>query len=81
MDSLLQCIVQEITRSYKRLSVISNPDKFLLREDTINALKQQADITVLCFSQLELRVWFETKFKDNPEEHFVILMDNTTKLI
>lgn len=32
MDSLLQCIVKEITRQYRRLSVISNPDGFLRRE-------------------------------------------------
>ena len=67
MDSLLECIVKEITRPYKRLSVISNPDGFLSRGDTICALKQQADITVLCLSQLELRVWFELDFKDNPD--------------
>lgn len=81
MDSLLECIVKEITRPYKRLSVISNPDGFLSREDTICALKQQADITVLCFSQLELRVWYELDFKDNPDERFVVLMDDTSKLV
>ena len=81
MDSLLQCIVKEITRPYTRLSVISNPDGFLRREDTMYALKQQARITVHCFSQLELRVWFELDFKEKPEEHFVVLMDDTSKLV
>ena len=81
MDSLLQCIVKEITRPYTRISVISNPDGFLRREDTMFALKQQAGITVLCFSQLELRVWFELDFKEKPEEHFVVLMDDTSKLV
>ena len=81
MDSLLQCIVKEITRPYTRLSVISNPDGFLRREDTMYALKQQARITVLCFSQLELRVWYELDFKEMPEEHFVVLMDDTSKLV
>ena len=47
MDSLLQCIVKEITRPYTRISVISNPDGFLRREDTMFALKQQAGITIL----------------------------------
>lgn len=81
MDSLLQCIVKEITRPYTRLSVISNPDGFLRREDTMCTLKQQAGITVLCFSQLELRVWYELDFKEMPEEHFVVLMDDTSKLV
>ncbi len=81
MDSLLQSIVKEITRPYTRLSVISNPDGFLLREDTMCALKQQAGITVLYFSQLELRVWFELDFKEKPEEHFVVLMEDTSKLV
>lgn len=81
MDSLLECIVKEITRPYMRLSVISNPDCFLSREDTICALKQQADITVLCFSQLELRVWFELDFKDTPDKRFVVLMDDTSNLV
>ena len=81
MDSLLQCIVKEITRQYRRLSVVSNPDGFLRREDTIRAMKEQADITVLSFSQLELRVWFETEFKENTAERFVVLMDDTTKLV
>lgn len=81
MDSLLQCIVKEITRQYRRLSVISNPDGFLRREDTIRAMKEQADITVLSFSQLELRVWFETVFKEDTANHFVVLMDDTTKLV
>jgi len=81
MDSLLQCIVKEITCPYTRLSVISNPDGFLRREDTMCTLKQQAGITVLCFSQLELRVWYELDFKEMPEEHFVVLMDDTSKLV
>ena len=81
MDSLLQCIVKEITRQYRRLSVISNPDGFLRREDTIRAMKEQADITVLSFSQLELRVWFEKKFKEDSANHFVVLTDDATKLV
>ena len=81
MDSLLQCIVKEITRQYRRLSVISNPDGFLRRKDTICAMKEQADITVLSFSQLELRVWFETVFKEDTANRFVVLMDDTTKLV
>ena len=81
MDSLLQCIVKEITRPYTRLSVVSNPDGFLRREDTVCALQQQAGITVLCFSQLELRVWFELEFNEKPDEHFVALMDDTSKLV
>ena len=81
MDSLLQCIVKEITRQYRRLSVVSNPDGFLRREDTIRAMKEQANITILSFSQLELRVWFETEFKENTANRFVVLMDDTTKLV
>ena len=81
MDNLLQCIVKEITRPYTRLSVVSNPDGFLRREDTVCALQQQAGITVLCFSQLELRVWFELEFNEKPDEHFVALMDDTSKLV
>lgn len=81
MDSLLNCIIKEITRPYRRLSVIYNPDGFLHREDTICALKQQSNTTVLRFSQLELRVWFELEFKEKQEERFVVLMDDTSKLV
>lgn len=81
MDSLLQCIVNEITRKYTRLSVVSNPDGFLRREDTVCAMKEQADITVLSFTQLQLRVWFETDFKEDTDNRFVVLMDDTSKLV
>lgn len=60
MDSLLKRIIQEIVRPYHRLSIVCNPDGFLSREDTIHAMNEQAGIAILCFTQLELRVWYET---------------------
>lgn len=81
MDSLLQCIIKEITRPYKRLSVIVNPDGFLRRDDTIRAMKEQADITICYFNQLELRIWYELEFKEKQEERFIVLMDDVSKLV
>ncbi len=82
MDRLLKRIVEEITRpNFSKLSVVSCPDGFLQREDTIRAFSEQTDITILKFSQLELRVWYETEFLKHPEKQFVIIMDNTDKLV
>lgn len=81
MDSLLKRIIEEIIRPYHKLSVVSNPDGFLRRDDTIRAFAKQANITVLNFSQLELRIWFETEYKAQPDKQFVVLLENTNHLV
>lgn len=81
MDSLLNSIISKVTRPYNRLSVISCPDGFLCREDTIRAFAEQADITVLCFNQLELRVWYETEYKASNDRKYIVVVDNTNKLV
>ena len=77
MDSLLKRIIKEITRPYHKLSVITNPDGFLCREDTINAFATQANISILCLSQLELRIWFETTFRNSENQTFVVILEDT----
>lgn len=81
MDSLLKRIIKEITRPYHKLSVITNPDGFLCREDTISAFAAQANISILCLSQLELRIWFETTFRNSENQTFVVILKDTSQLI
>lgn len=81
MDSLLKSIIEVVTRAEHRLSVISCPDGFLQREDTIHAFADQAGITVLHYSQLELRVWYETEFIDSGNKRFIIILDSTQSLL
>ena len=81
MDSLLERIIKEITRPYHRLSVITNPDGFLCREDTMSAFATQAGISILCLSQLELRIWFETTFRHSENQTFIIVLEDTSRLI
>lgn len=81
MDSLLKRIIEEVTRPYHRLSLVSCPDGFLQRDDTIRAFAEQASITVRKFSQLELRVWFETEFQENADKHYIVILENTDNLI
>ena len=82
MDSLLKRILEEITRpNYKKLSIVCCSDGFLQREDTIRAFSEQAGVTMLCFSQLELRIWYETAYQKQADKQFVIILENTDRLI
>lgn len=82
MDSLLKRITEEITRpNFSNLSIVSCPDGFLQREDTIRAFAEQANIIVKCFTQLELRVWYETEYQEQKDKQFVVILENTGKLL
>jgi hypothetical protein len=81
MDSLIARIIQEIMRPYHRLSIITNPDGFLRREDTIRAFTEQTDIAILCFTQLELRIWYETEFAKSEEQRFIVILEDTSHLV
>lgn len=81
MDSLIARIIQEIMRPYHRLSIITNPDGFLRREDTIRAFTKQTDIAILCFTQLELRIWYETEFAKSEEQRFIVILEDTSHLV
>lgn len=80
MDNLMSRIISEICRPQRRLSIISNPDGFLCREDTIDALAKEG-YQVLQFTQLQLRVWFETIFKDNPDNRYIVIMSQPNKVL
>lgn len=73
-------ILSEICRPQRRLSIISNPDGFLSREDTIEAFAKEG-YQVLQFSQLQLRVWFENTFKDNPSGKYIVIMAHPDKVL
>ena len=82
MDSLLKRITEEITRpNFSNLSIVSCPDGFLQREDTIRAFAEQANIIVKCFTQLELRVWYETEYQEQKDKLFIAILENTSKLL
>lgn len=81
MDSLLTRITQEVMRPYHRLSIITNPDGFLRREDIIRAFTEQTDITILCFSQLELRIWYETVFANSERQRYIAILEDTSHLV
>jgi len=44
-------------------------------------MNEQAGIAILCFTQLELRVWYETSFQEESDKNFIIILDDTSKLI
>ena len=81
MDSLIARIKQEIMRPYHRLSIITNPDGFLRREDTIRAFTEQTDIVIKCFTQLELRIWYETAFVHSEGQRCVVILEDTSHLV
>lgn len=80
MDSLMSKILSEICRPQRRLSIISNPDGFLSREDTIEAFAKEGYV-VLQFTQLQLRVWFETTFKDTSDGKYIVIMVHPEKVL
>ena len=80
MDSLMSKILSEISRPQRRLSIISNPDGFLTREDTIEAFAKEG-YQVLQFTQLQLRVWFETTYKDQTDGNYIIIMEHPDKVL
>ena len=81
MDSLIARIIQEIMRPYHRLSIITNPDGFLQREDTIRAFTEQTDIAIKCFTQLELRIWYEIAFARSEGQRYVVILEDTCHLV
>ena len=81
MDSLINKLLEELTRRACRISIIEDVDGFLARPDTIKALKEQAQVTVKTVSQLELRVLFETEYRGKDGDRVWFLMEKPSEVL
>lgn len=70
-----------MTVDYCRLSIVSNHDGFLAREEVRQALFQQAGLYVVVGSNLKLRVHFETIYKEALGQRFIYVTESREALV
>lgn len=84
MDRFIEAIRKVITAPGKQLSIVRNKGGFLLRDDTLEHLRNESGLEIITGSQLALRVHFETIYKrrslDDDRTYCYIIDDIDTVL-
>lgn len=81
MDELVTEILKRTTVKGQNVNIVVNPDGFLKRKDTLEAIESQSDVKVMPVSQLELRITYETDCKDNPNKVYLFIVDNLDSIL
>lgn len=80
-NPLIAKALKKVTVDYSRLSIVSNHDGFLAREEVRHALLEQAGLNVVVGSNLKLRVHFETTYREAPGERFLYVTESRETLV
>ncbi len=81
MDDIISKIVTSLTTEGTRLSVVRNPDRFLLRDDTRQKVLEETGLFLIPIaSGLELRIRYELKDKYS-EDRICYIMDNAEEIL
>jgi hypothetical protein len=81
MSLFYQRIAEKIAVSYRRLSIVRNPDGFLQDEAVRRSVTAATGIIFISGSPLELRLHFELHFKSSPETRFCYLCDTPDEIL
>lgn len=81
MQAFCRHIASRITVAYKRLSIVKNPDGFLLCPSLQSALKQVCGIEVVAGSELQLRLHFELNYRQNPDARYCYLCEDPSSVL
>lgn len=77
---LIDKIVSKITVTYRRLTLVSNQDGFLAKDDVRSQIEGKG-IIVVTGSQLNLRIHFELEYKTHPDQKYIYLCNNTDSIL
>lgn len=74
MTELINEILDSISRDFHPLTIVSNPDGFLAREDVLQELKCESPADVVVGSAIKLRVHYELNLRRNPEKSAIYIL-------
>jgi len=80
-NKLIKKVAHKIVVEYCRLSIVENPDGFLTSEIVRHLLSQESGITVVCGSNLQLRIHYELHYKIEIEKRFVYVCNSVSTLL
>lgn len=81
MSRLIDKVVQKITVSYCRLSIVGSQDGFLTQEAVRTLLFREYDIEIVVGSNLQLRIHFELAYKSHPEAKYIYVCESMDTLL
>lgn len=81
MSAFYRKIAEKISVPYKRLSIVRNPDGFLMEPSVQRALTAETGILFVTGSPFELRLHFELSFKEAPDTRFCYICENPSLLL
>lgn len=74
MSELITEILDSIRRVFHPLTIVSNPDGFLVHEDVLQELKRESPAEVVTGSAIQLRVHYELNLRRNPEHSAIYIL-------
>lgn len=74
MSNLIEEILTAISRGFHPLTIVSNPDGFLSREEVIQEIKRESPAEVVVGTSIQLRVDYELNFRKNPEKRAIYIL-------
>lgn len=74
MSELITEILGSIRRGFHPLTIVSNPDWVLAREDVLQELKRESSAEVVAGSAIQLRVHYELNLRRNPEHSAIYIL-------
>lgn len=80
MNELIKRIASKVSVDYLRLSIVSNPDGLLTQEAVRTLLYQQHEIEVITGTNLQLRIHFELKYKQDTC-HYLYVTNNIDTIL
>lgn len=74
MSELVNEILASISRGFHPLTIVSNPDGFLTREDVLQRLKRESSAEIVAGSAILLRIHYELNLRRDPERLAIYIL-------
>lgn len=74
MSALVNEIINDLTRGFQPLTIVTNPDGFLSHEEVRQELQHEGGIDFVVGSAIELRVHYELNLRRNPEKKAIYVL-------
>lgn len=74
MSEFINEILSTIRRGFHPLTIVSNPDGFLAREDVCQELKRESQYEVVVGSAIQLRIHYELYLRRSPDKSAIYIL-------
>lgn len=74
MSELINEILTSFSKGFQPLTIVSNLDGFLVRENVAHALKLESPSEIVVGSSIQLRVHFELNLRRNPKKRAIYIL-------